>query len=988
MRLKNFWVAGFPLLLSITLSAHAQQLITQHTFTGSSDGAKPSQVIWTNGLIYGSTSDGGTTGSGTIFTFDPSSGAYTTIYSFTGEADNGSQPNNLLVTANAIYGTTSSGGTNNGYGMVFSTALDGTGLVQLYSFGPNPDGGDPVSGLTLGGATLYGMTSSGGSGVYWGTIFSINTNGTGYTTLHSFSGEPDGGLPRGELVLAGNTLYGVTYEGGANNAGCIFSINTGGTGYTVLHSFGPSPDANYPGAGLILNAGVLYGTGHGGSNYNGAIFAINTNGTGYKILYSFSSLAGSTNADGTTPQSTLTFSDGYLYGTASSGGLYGGGTMFMVNTNGSGFTTLASFVNSANSGWDPLAGAIRVGNNLWGTTSQGAAGTFGTLYHVPIPAIIAQPQSITVTNNTPASFTVSAVDDTSISYQWYFNTTTFLAGQTANTLSFANATSSNVGTYTVVLTDKFGSITSSPATLAVVVPSAAPVITSQPQNCTVMVGNTASFTNAASGTSPLGYQWYFNTNTLLAGQTSPILVIPSAAPSQAGYYTVVVTNLYGSATSSPAQLTVNIGVAPTITEQPQNESVTNGLTATFISAAGGTAPLSYQWYFNTNTPVSGGTSSTLTISPATSAQAGYYTVVASNPYGNATSTPALLTVVIPPSRPAISQQPQNISVTNGYSASFTNVATGAAPLSYQWYFNTNQPVAGGTNAILLIPFATTNQAGKYSVVVTNMGGNVTSTPASLTIISTKPIIFTQPQPTTVTNGNPATFTVIAAGQNPLRYQWYLNSTIPPDALRGQTNSTLSFANASNSLAGNYLVIITNSLGKATSSLAPLTIISAPVMTLQPQSVVVTNGYPVSFTSSATGAGVLSFQWFFHTNTLLTAATNNWLTFTNAITNLDGYYSVRVTNTFGAITSSFALLTVSSHPNFLSYTFTPANGGPSFAFANVARSTNRLWATTNLSSTAAWQVIASNVMATNGLWFYTDTNAVKTNNARFYRFSTP
>jgi hypothetical protein len=503
-----------------------------------------------------------------------------------------------------------------------------------------------------------------------------------------------------------------------------------------------------------------------------------------------------------------------------------------------------------------------------------------------------------------------------------------------------------------------------------------------------MVGNTASFTNTASGTAPLVYQWYFNTNTLLAGQTNAILVIPSAATGQAGYYTVVVTNLYGSATSSPAQLTVNVGVAPTVTQQPQNFTVTNGLTASFTSAASGTAPLSYQWYFKTNTPVSGGTSSTLTISPATTSQAGYYTLVVTNLYGSATSAPALLTVVVPPSRPAITLQPQNLSVTNGYSASFTNVATGTAPLSYQWYLNTTQRVAGGTNAILLIPFATTNQAGNYTVVVTNQAGSVTSTPASLTVISTKPIIFTQPQPVTVTNGNPFTFTVVAAGQNPLKYQWYTNSATAAFGLKNQTNSTLTFPTASNQLAGNYLVVITNSLGKATSSPALLTLISKPVMILQPQNATVTNGNPVTFISDAAGAGALSFQWLFHTNTLLVGATNTWLTFTNAITNLAGYYSVHVTNTFGAVTSSFALLTVSSHPNFLSYTFNAANGGPSFAFANVAKSTNRLWATTNLSSTAAWQVIASNVMATNGLWFYTDTNATKTNSTRLYRFSTP
>src|SRR5262249_10839764 len=150
----------------------------------------------------------------------------------------------------------------------------------------------------------------------------------------------------------------------------------------------------------------------------------------------------------------------------------------------------------------------------------------------------------------------------------------------------------------------------------------------------------------------------------------------------------------------------------------------------------------------------------------------------------------------------------------------------------------------------------------YTVVVTNVAGSVTSTPASLTVISTKPIIFTQPQPMTVTNGDPFTFTVVAAGQNPLKYQWYTNSVGVNFGLKGQTNSTLTFPSATNKLAGNYLVVITNSLGKATSSPALLTILSKPVMTLQPQNAVVTNGDPVTFTSDATGPGPLNFQWFF------------------------------------------------------------------------------------------------------------------------------
>jgi hypothetical protein len=96
----------------------------------------------------------------------------------------------------------------------------------------------------------------------------------------------------------------------------------------------------------------------------------------------------------------------------------------------------------------------------------------------------------------------------------------------------------------------------------------------------------------------------------------------------------------------------------------------------------------------------------------------------------------------------------------------------------------------------------------------------------------------------------------------------------------------------------------------------------------------------------------------------------------------------VTNTYGKATSSYALLTISNRPNLLSFILNPANGSVALAFANLAKSTNRLWASTNLASASAWQAIATNVMATNGLWFFTDPSTAKTNSVRFYRFSNP
>jgi len=137
------------------------------------------------------------------------------------------------------------------------------------------DGADPSGCLVMAGSTLYGTTYSGGSSYSggqpgYGVVFKVNTDGTGYAVLKSFSGS-DGSNPAAGLVLAGSTLYGTAYEyeGGG---GVVFKMNTDGSGYTVLKSFSGS-DGSSP-TGLLLADGTLYGTaGHGGSSNRGVVFS-------------------------------------------------------------------------------------------------------------------------------------------------------------------------------------------------------------------------------------------------------------------------------------------------------------------------------------------------------------------------------------------------------------------------------------------------------------------------------------------------------------------------------------------------------------------------------------------------------------------------------------------------------------------------------------------------------------------------------------------
>ena len=186
-----------------------------------------------------------------------------------------------------------------------------------------------------------------------------------------------------------------------------------------------------------------------------------------------------------------------------------------------------------------------------------------------------------------------------------------------------------------------------------------------------------------------------------------------------------------SATSSVAALTV---VFPTfITTQPASQTVVSGSPATFSVMAGGTPPLGYQWYFN-GSAISEATAADYTINSVTASSAGNYAVVVTNSCGTVTSSEAVLTVVFPPS---ITAQPAGQTVVNSSNATFTVMAEGTPPLSYQWYFN-DTPINGATDATYTINGVTTNNEGSYTVIITNACGSVTSSNITVDTVTPTP----------------------------------------------------------------------------------------------------------------------------------------------------------------------------------------------------------------------------------------------------------
>src|SRR5882762_2891368 len=199
--------------------------------------------------------------------------------------------------------------------------------------------------------------------------------------------------------------------------------------------------------------------------------------------------------------------------------------------------------------------------------------------------------------------------------------------------------------------------------------SGAPSLTTQPASQAVAVGQTATFSVAATGTAPLSYQWQKN-GAAIIGATSSTYTTPATTTSDNGaQFTVVVSNSVGKATSNAATLTVSAtAVAPSITTQPASQTVTAGQTATFSVAATGTAPLSYQWQKN-GAAITGATSSTYTTPATTTSDNGaQFTVVVSNSVGKATSNAATLTVSAAAVAPSITTQPASQTVTAGQTA--------------------------------------------------------------------------------------------------------------------------------------------------------------------------------------------------------------------------------------------------------------------------------------------------------------------------------
>ncbi len=350
-------------------------------------------------------------------------------------------------------------------------------------------------------------------------------------------------------------------------------------------------------------------------------------------------------------------------------------------------------------------------------------------------------------------------------------------------------------------------------------------------------------------------------------------------------------------------LSVTLGLTPpTITTQPAGKTTIEGDNIVLTGAASGSAPLSFQWSRN-GIPIAGATSPTLTLSNVRVADSGAYVLTATNPAGIVASDAAAVVVNLAP--PIITMQPRSQTILVGEPVTFTVAANGSAPFTYQWRKN-GANIAGATGASFGIASLQLNDAGAYTVVVSNGAGFVISDPATLIVTTTPvpPSIITQPMSITVVAGAQAQFTVAAEGSSPLEFQWRKDGA----AIPGATNATYTIASATASDAGSYSVTVTNSAEGATSDPATLTVITPPSIVTPPAPQTVNAGATATFTVVASGTPPLNYQWR-KNGADIPSATTDTLTINNVQAADATAYSVVVSNAAGSVTSHAATLTV-------------------------------------------------------------------------------
>ena len=530
------------------------------------------------------------------------------------------------------------------------------------------------------------------------------------------------------------------------------------------------------------------------------------------------------------------------------------------------------------------------------------------------PQFAQQPVSQLVQLGGSATFSV-IMDSDGLTYQWFFNDAPIPAA-TSRTYTLWNVQAPKMGNYYVQVTRSGATVQSATAQLILASP---PAITQQPQRVAITRGQSAAFSVAGVGLSPITYQWQFNAVNL-PNQTNTTLALSSVQTNQAGSYRVQVSNPNGITTSTNVTLVVYNPL--TILQQPSAITAAKGTTPIFSMFASGSAPVTYQWYCN-DVALTNQVYNTCRLKVVQTTNAGTYYVIVQNPSGQLQSSNATLTVLDPP---VITVQPQALAADEGSTATFSVQASGAVPMTFQWSRN-GTAIPGGTSSNLVLSGISPSHAGNYVAAITNADGGVISYSVALTV-NVHPTITLQPSAASASAGNTASFFMAASGVSPLSFAWFFNGQPI-----GGNFDTLNLSNVQTNQAGAYYVVVSNRLGSCTSISANLTVYDPPRIT-GPTTLSADEGTNATIAPTISGKGPMTFSWALNSQTIA-GPTASSLTLSNVTSASAGYYTLTAINSDGTATSPTIFLNVFALPRITTQptsVLSPNGGSVSFLVA--------------------------------------------------------
>lgn len=490
------------------------------------------------------------------------------------------------------------------------------------------------------------------------------------------------------------------------------------------------------------------------------------------------------------------------------------------------------------------------------------------------PQILIQPVSVKAVVGVPASLSVSATGVTALAYQWYRNGAAVL-GAIAAAYPIPLPAPADAGSYYVVITDTAGAQRQSD-TVNVTVNEI--TVLTPPLNIVTNAGANVSFSVVATSAVPVSFQWSRN-GTNLTGATANTLVLSGVMAADAGTYQVTIS---AGPTTLIQSATLTVITPPSIVSGPSNMAMWADQfpVPSFSVIATGTPPLIYQWYRDGNT-VPGATGTTYT--PFNGAS---FWVRISNGAGSVTSAPVSLTVN------SVAVYPLPLEVYETSNATYSVVVVGGGTIQYQWQKN-SVDIPGATSNVLTLEHVSLADSGTdIRVRVTNGGGSKIVTyyvpGAPMLIVKPRhPVIGRQPSDVETNLTASPVLSVEATGTGTLNYQWRHEGT----NVAWATSAELVLTNLQPALTGRYDVVISDTMGAVTSSVATVSLVDMPAIFGQPQGVITNVGVQVSFTIIASNAGPILYQWLKDGTPLAGQTSANLTIASAAVSDMGGYQAV-------------------------------------------------------------------------------------------------